>query len=211
MSEQIQQLLQRPDIWRGDEQLDYAGKYIPSGFAELDEQLPGGGWPTGALSEIIMAREGIGEMRLLMPALARMSHEGRWLAWVAPPYIPYAPALAACGVNLSRVLLVHPRANSDGLWAVEQALRSGTCGAVLAWMAVNDQRRQRRLQLAAEAGGTMGILFRSERTASRTSCAALRLHVDTTHHGRVTVNILKRRGGWASRPVSLKLDSGFVN
>jgi len=91
-------LLQRPDIWRGD-QLSAAVKAVPSGFAELDAQLAGGGWPQGALTELIMPRQGIGALRLLMPALAQLSQDDRWICWVAPPHIPYAPALANAGID----------------------------------------------------------------------------------------------------------------
>ena len=114
----LDHLLQRADLWRGGA-TSPAVSGIPTGFAELDALFPGGGWPRGALTEILMPREGIGALTLVLPTLARLSRENRWLAWVAPPYLPYAPALAAAGVDLSRVLLVHPRSNADGLWAVE--------------------------------------------------------------------------------------------
>ncbi len=191
-----------PQVWRANELLKASLPAIPTGFAALDEQLSGGGWPQGALTEILLSNEGIGELRLLMPALAQLSQQQRWLAWIAPPYIPYAPALAASGVDLSRVLLIHPRANKDGLWAIEQALRSGTCSAVMVWLAANDQRLQRRLQLAAEAGHCACFLFRDERTALRTSYAALRLRLEAVNEG-LKVHILKRRGGWAGAPIVL--------
>ena len=200
----LDHLLQRPDLWRGG-RMPPAADSLPTGYPELDGLLPGGGWPRGALTEILTSREGVGALGLVMPALARLSRDRRWLAWVSPPYIPYVPALASAGVDLSRVLLVHPRAGSDGLWAVEQTLRSGTCGAVLAWPAAGDSRTLRRLQLAAEAGRTWGGLFRSERMAQRPSPAALRLQVTPERDG-MAVRILKRRGGWAAGPVYLDAD-----
>ncbi len=199
----LDHLLQRADIWRGG-QLTAAAGVVASGYSELDALLPGGGWPQGALTEILMPRQGIGALRLLMPALARLSHEDRWICWVAPPHIPYAPALVNAGVDLSRVLLVHPRARQDGLWAVEQSLRSGRCGAVLAWPTLDDGAVMRRLQLAAEAGDTPGFLFRAQRFAQRPSPAALRLQLDTRVDGNLSVSILKRRGGWAAGPVHLE-------
>ena len=93
MSVSLDTVLQHPGIWRGD-QLAHSGvETLPTGFAELDEQLPGGGWPRGALTEILIEREGIGELRLLLPALVHASQQSGWLAWVAPPHVPYAPAL----------------------------------------------------------------------------------------------------------------------
>jgi hypothetical protein len=200
----LEQLLQHGDVWRGGRLSAAAGAgAVPTGYSELDGLLRGGGWPQGALTEILMARQGIGALRLLMPALARISHEDRWICWVAPPHIPYAPALVAAGVDLSRILLVHPRAQQDGLWAVEQSLRSGTCGAVLAWPTVDDSAAMRRLQLAAEAGNAPGFLFRTQGFARRPSPAALRIQLDTHSDGKLAVSILKRRGGWAAGPVYL--------
>jgi len=202
-------LLQRADIWRGDQTPPKVSAVndacLSSGFAELDALLPGGGWPRGALTEIILPHEGVGALSLLMPALARLSRARRWLAWVSPPHIPYAPALAYAGIDLSRVLLVRPKARTDGLWALEQTLRAGTCGAVIAWPAAGLSPRQlRRLQLAAEEGNTWGILFRSPAAEKEASPAALRLRLEATDHG-LAVHVLKRRGAWATGPVQLDI------
>jgi hypothetical protein len=199
----LEQLLQqRADIWRGD-RLTAAARAVPSGYSELDGLLPGGGWPQAALTEILMPRQGIGALRLLMPTLAQLSHDDRWICWVAPPHIPYAPALVAAGVDLSRVLLIHSKARQDGLWAVEQSLRSGNCGAVLAWPTLDESSVMRRLQLAAETGDALGFLFRAQRFAKRPSPAALRIQLDTYADGKLSVSILKRRGGWAAGPIHL--------
>lgn len=195
-------LLQHADIWRGD-RLTTGIKAVPSGFAELDALLPGGGWPQGALTEIMMPRQGIGALRLLMPTLARLSQGDRWICWVAPPYIPYAPALANAGIDLSRILLVHPRGQQDGLWAVEQSLRSGNCAAVLAWPTLDDKAILRRLQLAAESGDALGVLFRPQHFVQRPSAAALRIELAPEIDSSLSVSILKRRGGWAVGPVHL--------
>ena len=199
----LQDLMQRADLWRGDAAPPFADS-LPTGFPALDAVLPGNGWPQRALTEILLPHEGIGELRLLLPALARLSRGDRWLALVAPPHIPYAPALASAGVELSRVLLVHPRASSDGLWAVEQSLRAGSCAAVLAWPASLDSRALRRLQLAAEAGESWGVLFGHERLAVSSSPAALRLRL-APRAGGLDVHVLKRRGGWPAGPVSLEV------
>jgi cell division inhibitor SulA/protein ImuA len=201
----LSDLLQRADIWRGGAAPPVES--LPSGFAALDALLPGGGLPRGALTEILIAHEGIGELSLLLPLLARAARDERWLVFVAPPYIPYAPALARAGVDLARVLVVHPRA-ADGLWAVEQALRAGTASVVLAWLAHAEPRALRRLQLAAEAGGSLGILFRATCRGEDNSPAALRLKLEPASPGGacVAVHILKRRGGWPAGPVTVELD-----
>ncbi|BAU47325.1 CDP-6-deoxy-delta-3,4-glucoseen reductase [Sulfurifustis variabilis] len=201
----LSELLLRADVWRGGSAPPSPAE--PTGLAVLDALLPGGGWPIGALTELVLARDGVGELRLLLPALARLSHGDRWVAFVAPPYVPYAPALAAAGVDLSRVLLVHPR-REDQLWAVESSLRSGACAAVLAWIAQAEAASLRRLQLAAEAGGTVGVLF--ERRPLAGSIAALRLALEPAGAGAVNVHIMKRRGGWPVGPVRVEVDHALA-
>ncbi|NOZ09434.1 MAG: translesion DNA synthesis-associated protein ImuA [Gammaproteobacteria bacterium] len=196
----------RAGIWRSGVPISPQPNSIPSGFTALDPLLPGGGWPLGALTEIITTHEGVGALRLLTPALAQLSGADRWLAWIAPPYIPYAPALAAAGIDLSRVMLVHAQKQHDILWAAEQALRSGTSGAVLVWLSENiDPKRLHRLQLAAEAGGSLGLIFRPYGAADQASPAALRLLIEPASE-YTDVHILKRRGGWPTGPLALDLD-----
>src|SRR2546425_7296293 len=126
-------LLDRPDIWRGDS-LNRAGAPVVScGFPALDAELPGRGWPAGALTEILPAHEGIGELRLLGPALAALSNRGLRLAWIAPPHLPYAPALAAAGIDIARLVIVRTASPIEKLLAAEQALAPNACGAVLPW------------------------------------------------------------------------------
>lgn len=199
----LDSVLQRNDIWRGS-QHRAPMDVVSTGFSTLDARLSGGGWPRGALTEVLMPQHGIGALRLLMPALARLSQEeDRWICWVAPPYIPYAPALAGGGVDLSRVLLVHPDAHQDGLWAVEQSLRSGTCSAVLAWPTLDDSTALRRLQLAAEAGDALGFLFRPRRLVEQPSPAALRIQLQPEPGDALSVSVIKHRGGQASGSLRL--------
>jgi hypothetical protein len=204
MNASLDLVLQHPGIWRGDQLAQMGEDTLPTGFAELDEQLPGGGWPRGALTEILVEREGIGELRLLLPALASVSAKSEWQAWVAPPHVPYAPALSVAGVNLKKLIVVQPQSAADSWWTAEQALRSGACSAVLAWLSMPDERRMRRLQLGAESGRAWGVLFRSASAAQERSTAALRLRLETTANG-LALHILKRRGGHVSKPVMVNL------
>ena len=206
----LETLLHRADVWRGGAAPASAtglGTALPSGFDALDAQLPGGGLPRRALTEILLPREGIGELRFLLPLLARLAREQRWLAFIAPPHIPYAPALARAGVDLARVLLVHARAQNDALWATEQALRAGACGAVLAWPDRADFKALRRLQLAAETGDSLGILFRPAQAAHEATPAALRLRLEPVPGAtaRLAVHVLKRHGGWPAGPVTFEV------
>ena len=199
----LEKLLQNPRVWRGNSQaFTQAEAGLASGFAQLDRCLPGGGWPAAALTEILTAQYGIGELRLLMPALATLSvvethsneREPGWIAWIAPPFQPYAPALRQCGIDLSRVLIVRPKDNSELLWSAEQALSSGTCAAVLLWPPTLDDQASRRLQLAAEKGHSWAIAFRPWAARQHASAAALRLELQPTQQG-THVHILKSRGG----------------
>ncbi|HLT89868.1 MAG TPA: hypothetical protein VKZ85_02905 [Woeseiaceae bacterium] len=226
----LEKLLANPRIWRGGSAMrnldrEGAGAGIPTGYAALDRHLPGGGWPREALMEVLVEGHGRGELRLLMPALARLSraHDGHgdagWITWIAPPLQPYPPALAQWGMDLSRVLVVRPRRQADVLWAAEQALASGNCAAVLFWpertggARAGDGHRarsrgrgpqakaspfpSRRLQLAAEQGGSLGVAFRPASARFEISAAALRLALTRGEH-ETEVVILKSRGG---RPV----------
>ena len=199
----LETLLQRDDLWRGGRLADSAPSGLPTGHAGLDALLPGGGWPRGALTELLVAREGLGELGLVLPALARLTRQGAWTACIGPPHLPYAPALAAAGLELARLLLVRPEDPEDRLWALEQTLRSGACDAVLGWGGARmADRALRRLQLAAEAGACTAFLFRPETAAGHASPAPFRLRVSAGEDGP-QVELLKCRGAPAGRTVPL--------
>jgi hypothetical protein len=195
-------LLAHPALWRGSELARVAAPSLTTGFPALDAELPGGGWPTASLTEILPAHEGIGELRLLGPALARLSAADKRLAWIAPPHRPYAPALTAAGINPARLIIVNVRTAQETLWAVEQALASRACGAVLAWPAAVNYPALRRLQLAAEASRALAVLFRPQQAAGESSPAVLRIALGAAAGG-LAVHILKRRGAPLDRPVFL--------
>ncbi len=189
-------LLRNPLIWRGDQYASVALASIPTGFKPLDEQLPGGGWPRAALTEFLVDRQGIGELSLLMPALSRLSQGKDWIVLVAPPYVPYAPALASQGIDLSKVVIINAVTEQEKVWAAERCLRSSTCSAVLFWAAKQTHQAYRRLQWAAEMGQAWGIVFGPTRQARQASPAALRLML-TSEQSRLKIHLLKRRGGGA--------------
>lgn len=165
----------------------------PTGHAALDALLPCGGWPPAALSEILLQVDGSGELRLLWPSLARLTAAGERVVLVAPPHVPYPQAWRAAGVDLSRLILVEA-SERDALWAAEQCLRSGSCGAVLCWPRKADDRALRRLQVAAETGQTLAFACRPSQAALNPSPAALRIAIDLRP---VQLRVLKCRGGLA--------------
>jgi len=199
-------LRNNPRLWRGRSAASGL-QGLPSGYPRLDRHLPGGGWPQHALTEILLEQYGAGELKLLMPALAHLSqsssdHEPEstgWVAWIAPPFQPYPPALEQWGIDLSRILIVHPREGSETLWAAEQALSSGNCAAVLLWPDVLSDAASRRLQLAAQKGRSWAIAFRPLSAQAQSSAAALRILLSPSRQG-TELSIFKNRGG---RPVTL--------
>jgi hypothetical protein len=197
----LDHLLAHPELWRAG-QLGHPEETRSSGFPGLDEHLPGGGWPRAGLAELLLATAGVGELRLLVPLMRALSREeARWIVWVDPPFLPYAPALEALGVDVSRILLIHPKSHQEALWALERASRSGTCSLALAWLEERqlELKDTRRLQLAARQGRTLACLFRPAEAAGVKSMAELRLGVTLPEPGVAAVEIHKRRGGW---PVS---------
>ncbi|MBL8534473.1 MAG: translesion DNA synthesis-associated protein ImuA [Betaproteobacteria bacterium] len=203
MSAALETLLLKSHVWRGDGRAEVAIPSIPTGHAELDELLPGKGWPRGALTELSIPRPGIGEMSLLLPALADLSSREQWIALVAPPHLPYAPALARGRFELSRLIVVRAEDGPDTLWAMEQALASGACAAVIGWPTFLNERALRRLQLAAEKGQAFGAYF-SVGHATSSSLASLRLQL-FPDGGRLGVRVLKVRGRGIGTTLTLEM------
>lgn len=186
-------------VWKGRPATPPASVY-PTGLAALDAVLPSGGWPEAALSEILMAKDGVGELQLVLPTLARLSALGERIVLVAPPYTPYPHAWQNAGVDVRKLCIIQAQ-ERDALWAVEQCLRSGSCGAVLCWPRKADDRALRRLQVAAETGQTLAFAWRSLNEAVNASPAALRLAVEAKP---AQVRVLKCRGGLAHpAPIAL--------
>ena len=244
----LQRLLaDRADLWRGRVEANALADGLGTGFAELDQSLPWGGWPTDGLTELLTDQPAAG-LALILPALTRLCAKrghwpraqpdqsteppagslGRgqapsvplrqgWLLFVNPPLIPYAPALAAQGLDLERLVLVD--APAQGAWVMEQGLRLGGCAAVVAWTAGefgrDDGRRQdaawttpvlRRLQLAAKSRSTPALLMRPSGAAEQSSPALLRLDCETSTEG-LQVSLRKLRGGRPGQRLSLSASS----
>ncbi|MBI2398171.1 MAG: translesion DNA synthesis-associated protein ImuA [Xanthomonadales bacterium] len=177
MAASIESLLTRPDLWRAGDR-HATTPVIASGHRELDAALPGGGWPLQALTEVCHARPGLGELSLMLPAFARAMDDKRWLLFVSAPHLPYAPALADAGIDLERFAHLRCATSEQALWAAEQALRSGVCGALALWLGHAETNALRRLQLAAESGRSLAVLYRPLAHADQASPAALRIALE---------------------------------
>ena len=198
----LSDILVRPDVWRGR----LARAEVPalsSGFPALDEVLPGGGWPRGALTELLADALGIGECALLLPVLKAMREEGRWSVLIAPPHGLHAPAWVAGGADCARLAVVAPASRRDLLWATEQVLASGAAGAVVCWANGVDPAQVRRLQVAVSGRSTLAFLFRPQRARPDASAAPLRLALSSGRRGMLGVNVFKRRGPPCGRTLYL--------
>jgi protein ImuA len=199
--------LPHASVWRASQLGHGSTAALSSGFASLDAELPGNGWPLGMLTELIAREAGIGELRLMVPLLRQLTRERRTVLLLAPPHIPYAPALASFGVDLEHLLIVQAPNAADRLWAVEQTLRSASFGALLAWLPQEKTRPEhlRRLQLAAQSAQGPVFLFRSLAAQFESSPAPLRLLLLPKSEQRLSVQLLKRRGPVLANPMLVHL------
>lgn len=194
-----------PAVWRAGQLGHDTTRTLSSHYPELDAQLPGHGWPLGMLVELIGREVGIGELRLLVPVLRQLTDARRIVILLGPPLLPYAPALAAFGIRLDCLLVVDAHKPADRLWAIEQTLRSADFGALLAWPPETATRPEHLRRLQAAAHGTSGpsFLFRPLSAQSQPSSAPLRLLLQPQPAGRLSIQILKRRGPLLERPLLL--------
>ena len=206
-------LLENQHIWRASDTLQtqqcaqQTANVMASGFELLDRELPSGGWPTQGLMELLCPRWGVGEIPLLSPAMAQLSQQGRWLAWVSPPWLPYAPGLMNAGVNIEQVLIIKPQSEKQALWAMEECLQSGSCSAVLGWPSNPLPQQLKRLHIAAQKGDSLCVLMRHEQCAQQPSPAPLRIELGSplSLQQQLSLRILKRRGSWTSDWLKLPL------
>ena len=199
-----------PALWLGHQIGRTAGDAVATGFAALDAELPGGGWPRRALSELLLPHAGVGEIRLLAPSLVSAQRAGRLVMVFDPPAALSAAALERLGFDVEELLVVHTRARvipgSDSLWALEQALKSGHVGAVLAWLPPRLRTdRLRRLQLAAHNHDGAAFVMREASVAGRPTASPLRLALQPGGADRLQLRVLKRRGPPLEAPLQLAL------
>jgi protein ImuA len=199
-----------PALWLGHQLGRHTDHTLPSGFALLDAQLPGGGWPRRVLSELLLPHPGVGEIRLLSRCLASIQQAGRLVMLFDPPQALCAWALAQLDLDVTQLLVVHTRCKlvpgSDSLWALEQALKSGHVGAVVAWLPPRLRaERLRRLQLAAQAHDGPAFVLREMASQQRPTTAPLRLALRPGGADMLSLRVLKRRGPPLDTPLSLAL------
>ena len=219
--EALTELEQRyPGLWRAG-QLGQAANLpvLPTGYYALSAELPGGGWPIGALTELLHADSGMGEVRLLRPALRALARDGRRLVLVGPPYAPNAMGLATWGLPAQQVYWVRAgqsgspaaartarQAQANILWAAEQVLRSQAFGGVLVWLPGARPEAVRRLQVLAQASEAAVWVSRPATALRESSPAVLRLLLSPVPGNALSITFHKRRGPVRETPLVLPLD-----
>ena len=196
-----------PSLWRASQLARSRGRVVDTGYPALSVELPGGGWPVGALVDLLVQQAGVGELRLLRPALS--AGENRPVAFVQPPHTPHGLGLSYIGLSIERVLRVQATKTADALWSVEQILRAGSCAAVIFWTEYAKASSLRRLHLAAQSSETLFVMVRPLATAQDSSPALLRLTLRPPADG-LTVDIVKRRGPTSAAPLSISLQPNPV-
>jgi hypothetical protein len=208
----IKQLLKNNRIWQASEK-QRARPALSSGYQALDEKLHYSGWPQGAVSELLLAANGCGELRLLAPLMAKLSQQSGYLCWINPPYQPYAPALSYLGININKLIIIHTRSNLDTIWTAQQAMNSKACSLVLTWLPKKSlSKEMRKLCLAAENSQCWGVTLRHQSLAEASSPAALRIVLQPRQVSKTVTNqrfnqlsIIKQPGGWSGQQVKLNL------
>ena len=196
-----------PSLWLASQLAHSTTRCIDTGHPPLSGQLPGGGWPTGTLIDLMLQQPGIGELRLLRPALATAAR--RRIVLLQPPHPPQALALAAMGLAPSQLIWIRTKRSSDALWAAEQVLRSGSCGALLFWQNHARGETLRRLHLAAQSGESLFFMLRPLAAAQDSSPAPLRLSLRPAAGG-INIEFVKRRGPQRDAPLFLPLTPSLL-
>jgi len=184
-------------LWRASHLGSNPRPCVSSGFAALDAELPGGGWPTHGLSEILQNTAAHLEWRLLSPALQALLSEPtqqRPLLLINPPLMPNLPGLQASGLPPRLLVWIQASSPQQQLWATEQAIKANAAAAVLAWLPQARPEQIRRLQSHAQACSTPVFLLRPVGVQTQPSAAPLRLALRPGRDWCLHLHILKRRG-----------------
>jgi len=187
-------------VWRAGQMGLARAKVTATGHAALDRELPNRGWPQGGLIELLLAQSGIGELRLLQPALHALGEQR--IVLLQPPHIPHIAAWRDWGLSPQKLLWIRTKRQADALWSAEQVLRNGSCGALLFWQTSMRHESLRRLQLAAQASDTLCWLMRPLSASDMPSPAPLRIALQPLAGG-VQLDILKRRGPLCASPIQV--------
>lgn len=195
-----------PSLWRGSQLARQHGKTVETGYANLSAELPGGGWPASSLIELLVQQPGVGEIRLLQPALKAVAK--RPVVLIKPP-LPNVAGFAYIGIPTDKMMVLNAEKTADVLWSTEQVLKAGTCGAVLLWQQYIRAESLRRLSLHATSADTLLFVMRPLAAQQDSSPASLRLAIRPSADG-VSIEIVKRKGPIGAGPFEVVLNPSPV-
>lgn len=193
-------------LWKASDKTKHHNRpSLDTGFAALNHLLAQRGWPLDGITELGLKNDGIGEIRLLLPALLRRSQYP--IIFIAPPFLPYAPALEQFGLAPSHCLILKPSSLADTLWAAEQCLLADTSSNVLCWTGAHSLQTKaiRRLELAVKKRQHWFVLLRQDSRLDEASNASLRMHVDLDRFGQLSLKVIKQTGSWGGQQCTLSL------
>ena len=182
-------------LWRGTDLYCAEPAVVPTGFAALNAQLPGGGWPCKCLTELLQPQPSLCEWRLLAPSLKELVPNGGHILLVGPPKRPHTPGLVQLGLPANSLVWFAADTPSERLWTTEQLIKANPHGAILAWLPQVRSEQLRQLQVHAQACDCPIFLFRPEVARRDASPAPLRLLASFGVDWEIHIQILKRKGG----------------
>ena len=205
----IQSLQNRHLIWHANDLTQSQDDLINSGYQQLDHKL-GGGWPDKGIIELQAQTIGIGEVRLLLPALLHLSQQKLLYVWIAPPGRLNAQALAQAGLPLDNMLVATNVDEKEAFWLSEKCLSSGCCAAVILWTQDFEPNQAKRLQLAAKEGSSLGFVIRPPSTIEQSLPISVRMKATANKQG-LQLQINKRLGGYPVSPFTLDMRQQWPN
>lgn len=190
-------------LWRGSDLANAVSRVVPTGFARLDAELPGGGWPCSSLTELLAPQPGLLEWRLLGRALRGVVAGGEHVVLIGPPKHPHLPGLRHEGIDEHSLVWIQAETPAERLWATEQLVKANAAGALLAWLPHARPEQLRRLQVCALSCDAPVFLIRPEAARHDASAAPLRVRASFGLDWELRVHLLKRRGPALDDPIVL--------
>jgi len=192
-------------IWQASQKISRSDNIIASGYASLDKKL-NGGWPAWGVVEITPKHLGIGELRLIIPALEYLNRHNKLQAWVNPPARITPQNLGT--TDLSQTIIATPRKSKDHYWAAEQFLNSACCSSLVFWTDQLSPTQAKRLQLAAKNSRTLAFIIRTSWHDEQSLALSLRMKLQACHEG-LNIDIFKRQHAWPIEPFILSLKTNW--
>lgn len=203
----LEQLLRRPDVWRGHSRNFLPSTVIDTGYAELNQALQHKGWPSGGLIEVCQSYHAA-EWQLFHPGISLLMAEQRMahLALINPPALPFVAALQQMNINSQQVIVVQTHTTEELIVCFKELSRSLACPLVFAWQPKRalSYAQLRKLQLSTTEQHGLYVIFRHLRAAQQSSPACLRLTLSPRPR-HIELHIFKQKGQLQSHTITLPI------